>query len=65
MKTLLFSSCLAVISLCANAQKSVRIYNRGVEFASQGNYEKALINFTRAIAEDRLLTEAWFNRALA
>jgi len=52
-------------SLCIYAQPCIRLYNKGVRYAANGDYKKAETFFSKAIRANSFLTEAWFNRALA
>jgi len=52
-------------SCCLSAQPAIRQYNKGVKWAAKINYQKAIGFFTKAIQSDPVLTEAYFNRALA
>jgi tetratricopeptide (TPR) repeat protein len=40
------------------------LYNRGTLYAQQQEYQKAIEDFTRAIAIDANLAEAYYNRGI-
>ena len=59
--------CAALLAGCAgsNASALLKEYDLGVRYLSEGNYEEAVISFTKAIEIDEKYADAYLGRAQA
>lgn len=66
-KLLVILLALAMLAGCAssNASAALKEYDLGVRYLSEGNYEEAVISFTKAIEIDEKYADAYLGRAQA
>src|SRR6266700_2452039 len=64
IKSILFSLLGFILSENLQAQRSIRLYNKGLNLANRENYKSAIVFLDRAIRNDPLFYQAWYNRAL-
>src|SRR5690242_3394978 len=65
MKIFLVILLIITVSIGAFGQRSVELYNKGVEAAKRSEFPVAIKYFSKAIQINSLFKEAYFNLALA